>query len=244
MVSKFTFATSRDGIDGSFDEHIENSIRGYGDLWNDILKISEYYVEDDINVYDIGCSTGKLLRAMQVQHAPYAPRCNYIGIEIESDFFQDAAGEGATTGTSGHKKTQALINSQYLTFIEEDVKNTAFTNANLVTSVFSLQFMSQRDRLDTIRAIYKGLNPGGAFIFAEKTVSASSRIQAIRTFTYYDYKRQTFSYEDIMTKEQELRHMMKPNTHGELIEMVTEAGFKEVDSFWQNHGFTGYIALK
>ena len=47
-----------------------------------------------------------------------------------------------------------------------------------------------------------------------------------------------------MDKERTLRHMMKPNTRQELIDMVHDAGFKNVDSFWQNHAFTGFIAIK
>ena len=38
------------------------------------------------------------------------------------------------------------------------------------TSIFTLQFMPRKDRFDVIQNIYNGLNHGGAFIFAEKTV--------------------------------------------------------------------------
>ncbi len=53
-MTKFTFAQREEG----FDNHIEHSIRGYTNLWNDVLKYSEYFVEDHTNVVDIGCSTG------------------------------------------------------------------------------------------------------------------------------------------------------------------------------------------
>ena len=39
------------------------------------------------------------------------------------------------------------------------------------------------------------------------------------TFNYYDYKRKSFSTEDIMDKERTLRHMMKPNTWKEIEEV-------------------------
>jgi hypothetical protein len=47
-----------------------------------------------------------------------------------------------------------------------------------------------------------------------------------------------------MDKERQLRHMTKPSTRLELINMCKEAGFEAVDTFWQNHAFTGFIALK
>ena len=55
-MADFTFAHREEG----FDEHIEHSIRGYSHLLNDVVQYSRYFVEDDTNVVDIGCSTGKL----------------------------------------------------------------------------------------------------------------------------------------------------------------------------------------
>jgi len=104
--------------------------------------------------------------------------------------------------------------------------------------------MPRADRFETIKGIYNGLNKGGGFVFAEKTISPHTLIHDIRTFTYYDFKRINFDYDDIMTKEQELRHMQKPDTRDDLIQMCKDAGFQQVDSFWQNHSFTGFIAIK
>jgi tRNA (cmo5U34)-methyltransferase len=104
--------------------------------------------------------------------------------------------------------------------------------------------MSHKDRQEVIKNVYEGLNPGGAFVFAEKTMPENVRIHEIRTFTYYDFKRRTFTTDDIMDKERQLRHMTKPSTRHELVNMCHEAGFEAVDSFWQNHAFTGFIALK
>jgi hypothetical protein len=64
------------------------------------------------------------------------------------------------------------------------------------------------------------------------------------TFNFYDYKRKTFSTDDIMDKERTLRSMLKPNTWNEIADMMFEAGFEEVQPFWQNHMFIGAIAIK
>ena len=224
-MTKFTFATRDEG----FDNHINQSIRHYSDLWDDVLSMSQYFVEDYTNVVDIGCSTGKLLKAMIAQNT-FAPEASYIGVEVEPDFY-DILDEDERN----------ILNLHYE---KNDIRSFHFNNCSLVTSIFTLQFMPQRDRQDVINSIYEGLHRGGAFIFAEKTVSESARIHEIRTFTYYDFKRESFTTEDIMDKERTLRHMMKPNTRSELIDMVTNAGFEHVDSFWQNHAFTGFIAIK
>jgi len=225
MTNKFTFATSKEG----FDNHLDKSIRGYGNLWNDVLSLSKYFVEDFTEVVDLGCSTGKLLKAMIKQNEKYIPQARYTGIEIEEDFFKDYEKDMEEYGQ--------------LNYFKGDVREYDFSNCSLVTSIFTLQFMKPKDREETIKKIYNGLNTGGAFIFSEKTYSCNPKIQDMMTFMYYDYKRKNFTDTEILDKEVQLRHMMKPNTKTELYKMCEEAGF-ETHTFWQNYNFIGLIALK
>lgn len=224
-MTKFTFATSEEG----FDNHIESSVRGYTNLWNDVLSLSKYFVEDFTEVVDLGCSTGKLLKAMIKQNEKHIPQARYTGIEIEEDFFKDYDKDMDEYGQ--------------LNYFKGDVREYDFSNCSLVTSIFTLQFMKPKDRQETIERIYNGLNTGGAFIFSEKTYSCNPKVQDMMTFMFYDYKRKNFTDKEILDKEVQLRHMMKPNTKTELYKMCTDAGF-EVHTFWQNFNFIGIIALK
>ena len=81
----FTFAHREEG----FDEHIENSIRGYSNLLDDVISLSRYFVEDDTNVVDIGCSTGKLTKAMIEYNIDHCKNANWIGVEIADGFVDD-----------------------------------------------------------------------------------------------------------------------------------------------------------
>jgi tRNA (cmo5U34)-methyltransferase len=225
-MPKFTFASDEEG----FDEHIQLSIRGYSDLWGDILKLSEYFVEDETTVVDIGCSTGKLLKAMQMQNNDYAPGCIYKGIEVEEDFFPE------------------LVDENNLQFSKMDVRgfewNSAARNCSLVTSIFTLQFITKRDRSKIISRIYDALIVGGGFIFAEKILSADAQLEEMMTFCHYDWKRKNFSEKEILEKENQLRHMMKLLTYDQMTSLVKEAGFIDVQPFWQNFNFVACIALK
>jgi tRNA (cmo5U34)-methyltransferase len=224
-MTKFTFATSKEG----FDNHIEKSVRGYTNLWNDVLSISKYFVEDHTNVVDVGCSTGKLLKAMMEQNKQHIPNANYIGVEIEEDFFTNYE--------------QDEKNYQNLKYVKGDIRKFNFNNCSLVTSIFTLQFMPPKDRTNIISKIYDGLNHGGAFVFSEKTFSCDPQIQDMMTFMFYDYKRQFFTEKEILDKEVQLRHMMKPNTKTEIFDMCHKAGFT-THVFWQNFNFVGIVALK
>ena len=227
----FTFAHREEG----FDEHIDKSIRGYQDLLSDIVSLSRYFVEKETNVYDIGCSTGKLTEAMLKKNQDIED-VHYYGIEVADGFVGDM------------KSREIKLNSDYswnkIKFLHEDVRDSMISNASLITSVFTLQFMSMRDRLPMIKKVYNGLNEGGAFIFAEKTICENAKFQEMITFNFYDYKRKFFDTKDIMDKEQTLRNIMKPNTWKQTEKYIYDAGFKDVQPFWRNHMFVGAIAVK
>jgi tRNA (cmo5U34)-methyltransferase len=227
-MADFTFAHRDEG----FDNHIDKSIRHYSTLHDDIVKMSQYFVEDHTHVYDLGCSTGKTLGAMIDQNRTFAPDAHYVGIECAAGFYEDM------------QKRMMEYETDDLELQSEDIRNADMYNASLITSIFTLQFMPRADRQETLNQVYEALNPGGAFIFGEKTYSCSSKVQDMLTFMYYDFKRESFEAEDIMDKEQTLRHMLKPNTWSELNEMLEIAGFESVQTFWQNHLFVGAIAIK
>ena len=193
-------------------------------------QFSEYFVEDGSRVVDIGCSTGKLLKAMKLQNDRFAPSCIYHGIEIEEEFYSD------------------LQNESNLIFEKTDIRDFDWTtvseSCSLVVSMFTLQFIPKRDRQVILCRIFQALNKGGAFVFSEKVLSQDAQTEEMMTFCYYDWKREHFSAQQILEKEEKLRHMLKPLTISQMVTMVKEAGFESVQPFWQNFNFVGVLAIK
>ena len=230
-MTDFTFAHRQEG----FDEHIDWSIRGYSDLLDDVINLSRYFVEDNTKVVDIGCSTGKLTKRI-MEYNVICSSANYVGVEVAEGFFDNM------------DKRKVELNKKFpntsLEFINDDILNYEFENCSLVTSLFTLQFMPYSCREVVVQNIYDGLNEGGAFIFAEKIDTTHSRLENMLRTIYYDFKNKKFSYEDIMTKEKTLQNMLKPNSWNEIENILDGAGFKAVQSFWQNHLFIGAIAIK
>jgi tRNA (cmo5U34)-methyltransferase len=229
-MADFTFAHREEG----FDNHIEQSIRGYSHLLEDVISLSRYFIEDDTNVVDIGCSTGKMTKALIDYNKDHSVCASYVGLEIAEGFRDDL------------KKRKNELNEYYefVEFKDIDARKYEYENSSLITSIFTLQFMPKSDREELITKIYNGLKRGGAYIFAEKTICESALVQDMITFNYYNYKRESFTTEDIMDKERTLRHMMKPNTWKEIEKMVLDAGFNVVQPFWRNHAFVGALAVK
>ena len=231
-MADFTFAHRQEG----FDEHIDWSIRGYSNLLDDVINLSRYFVENNTKVVDIGCSTGKLTKRVMEHNNDVCPSANYVGVEVAKGFFDNMD----KRKTELNKKFPKLS----LEFIKDDIRNYKFENCSLVTSLFTLQFMPYSSRETVIQNIYDGLNEGGAFIFAEKIDTTHSRLENMLRTIYYDFKNQKFSYDDIMTKEKTLQNMLKPNSWIEIENMLDSAGFKAIQSFWQNHLFIGAMAIK
>jgi tRNA (cmo5U34)-methyltransferase len=230
-MADFTFAHRQEG----FDKHIQQSIRGYDNLMEDVVSLSRYFVEDDTNIVDIGCSSGKNTKAMMEYNSDHSPTAQYFGVEVADGFVQDLKDRRLELNTAGFNNVE---------FVMKDIRKFQFSNCNLVTSIFTLQFMPKKDRKKVVQNIYHGLNEGGALIFAEKTICESALVQDMITFNYYDYKRKSFDTEDIMDKEKTLRNIMKPLTWKDLELMVSFAGFKTVQPFWRNHSFVGALAIK
>ena len=84
-MADFTFAHREEG----FDKHIEQSIRGYSDLIQDVISLSRYFIEDNTNVVDIGCSTGKMTKALIDYNLDHCTNTKYIGLEIAEGFQGD-----------------------------------------------------------------------------------------------------------------------------------------------------------
>ena len=170
----FTFAQREEG----FDDHIEHSIRGYTNLLDDIISLSRNFVEDETNVVDIGCSTGKLTEAFVKGNQSFCKYANYVGIELAPSFFTEL--------DARHERMKNEYYWANVNFEKKDVRGYKFENCSLVTSIFTLQFMPRKDRFNVLQNIYNGLNHGGAFIFAEKTVCDDSRLQEMITFMHGD----------------------------------------------------------
>ena len=220
--TKFSFSNFSE----SFDEHIDKSIRGYSDLRNDVVSISQYFVEDKTTIIDLGCSQGSLIAKIKGVNE-HAPDSSYLGVEINESFCK-------------HWKPQ-----KNLDYLVEDITTMNMPpNLSLAMSLFTMQFIPERKRVELIDKIFYNLNCGGAFIFSEKVLCESSKLQNMFDFIYYDYKKRHFSEKEILDKENQLRPLMKLNTERELIGLVQNAGFKSVQCFWRNYNFVAFVAIK
>jgi tRNA (cmo5U34)-methyltransferase len=223
----FSFSRFADG----FDEHIRKSIRGYGHLLSDCVTLSEYFIENDTTIFDIGCSTGGFLCEIWNRNHSRCPGASYVGIDIEPNF-----------GSYWQRNGAENVNLQVA-----DVRSFPIPQrCSFVTSIFSLQFISEWDRQKIVDQLYRSLMPGGALIVAEKTLSRCAKLNEMLSSVHYDFKRRSFSEAEIREKARSLRSIMKLWTEDQILQSLIAAGFHpaNVQSFWRNHAFAAFIALR
>lgn len=218
-MSKFSFDTIKD-----FDKHIDKSIPSYSTLLNIIENISSYFIRDYYNVYDLGCSTGTLIKRLYDKDNTKA---NFIGYDISNNLLPELEGDR-------------------IYFYNRDITKSDLnlSRASLIYSIFTLQFIDYNRRLKILENIYNSLEKGGAFIITEKIFLEDSRLQDIFTFSLYDYKINSFSAVEILDKQRDLRKIMFPISEEENISLFKKAGFKTIESFFQSLNFKGWILLK
>lgn len=213
-----------------FDAHVRKSVPLYDNFHNTIGDLSEWFIEEDTNVYDIGTSTGEGLNNLISHHKN--KHINYIGIDNSEDMI---------------KKAKENLSNKNITLINGDITNPDIEihNASFITSILTLQFIPQRKRKQVIEKAFQGLNKGGALVIVEKVIGNNARFDEMFIELYHDFKLSNkLSEQEIFAKSRAIRGVMTPNTVQENINILQDVGFKDVDIFFKWCNFVGFIAIK
>jgi tRNA (cmo5U34)-methyltransferase len=215
-MKKFSFETI-----SNFDNHISGSIYGYDLLHQLIVNISSFFIKEMTVVTDLGCTSGKLAKA----------------IAERNDCF-----------VIGYDKTDAnfIIVDERVRLIKCDITQDDFqiSQTNLITCVFTLQFLSIADRRKVLQKIYDSLDINGAAIICEKEISKDGSCQEVFTFANYENKRNNFSTDEILNKEKDLRKIMNCLDAETNVALFREAGFEVIEVFFKSLNFKGYLCRK
>ena len=127
-----------------------------------------------------------------------------------------------------------------------DLRDTFPTGSyDVIQSILSIMFIPIQYRQSIIQSIYDNLNPGGCFLFVEKVLGNSAKIDDLMVDKYYDMKRKNgYTEEQILRKKLSLEGVQVPVTSNWNVDLLHQAGFRCVDTYWRYLNFVGYIAIK
>ena len=217
-----------------FESHVSKSVPIYNRGHELIIKLSDFFIKNDSLVYDIGCSTCKLLIDL-IKHNKNKDRSKFIGLDLENDMIKFA---------KENQKKNKIGNSK-LKFFNEDAVTFEYQKNDFIISYFTIQFIHPKHRQGLINKIYESLEWGGAFLFFEKVRYSDARFQDIFTTLYNDYKLEMgYSHEEILNKTRSLKGVMEPfSTNGNL-DMLKRAGFQDITTIVKDICFQGFLAIK
>lgn len=219
------------GIAEKFELHAEHSIPGYVLGHEIIVEFLSRRMGHQFRVYDLGCSTGTLLRSLLERTRDYVGNSELIGIDCEKSMISLA-------------KSRCGPKDDSLHYVVDDVLGFKFLPANAVVSYFTLQFIPPESKSTLLKAIRQSLKRDGVFIVFEKTLPERIDVSDVLKMCYDNFKRgQGFTEEQIKAKEQGIKDIMYTVSSDTFEEMLLSAGFSEIHLVARNLFFSGWIAF-
>lgn len=232
-ISMLSGQWSFDGIEDEFDAHAVKSIPFYQESHAMTVRLAEYFITSGSIVLDIGCSTGTLLKSLYQGHDGAQLNLKLLGVDPVASMVQKAEGNLKSIGVAEFE-----INlGSFLDFKYEGI--------DLITSLYTFQFLHPSIRHQAIKQAYDALKIGGALICFEKVKADQAIFNEMFLEQYSDFKsRSGYSEEEKAQKTRSLRGVMRPFTENQNIQMLTSGGFSDVSRVFKWLCFEGYLAIK
>jgi len=231
IIAKNASWTFDKNVPKNFSKHIKNSVPHYNEGHEICLQLSDFFLKEKSNCYDLGCSTGTLLNKLSNRNDK---RINFFGIDSVKKMIIQAK-----------KENKIKKNTNKITHINGDFLKTKFKKSDLVISYYTIQFIHPKFRQEILNKIFKTLNWGGAFIMFEKIRASDARFQDIFSIIYNDFKlKNNFSPTEIIYKTKSLKGVMEPFSDFGNLSLIKRAGFKDVIPVFQWLCFKGYLCIK
>jgi len=218
-----------------FENMLQRSIPQYEVMRSAVVNLAHDIItskpkKETFQVLDLGCSDGLMLDGLVKK---FNGTGYFYGVDVSEPMLE--------------KAKSRFMNNTNVTIWNRDLRN-AFPNGHydIVTSVLTLQFIPIEYRQEIIQTVYNNLSDvNGAFIVVEKILGNTAQLNSLFVQNYYRAKELNgYSKEQIERKRLSLEGVLVPVTNDWNIELLRQAGFRQIDVFWRWMNFVGYIAIK
>ena len=128
-----------------FETHIAKSVPLYNEVHDLIFKTSDFFLRDKSRLYDIGCSTGNLISKIYTKSNK--KNLEIIGIDVEKKMIDFAK--------RNFLKTKKKNSSNKVKFQNKDISNFKMKKCDMITSLYTIQFIHSSKRQEIFNKIYK-----------------------------------------------------------------------------------------
>ena len=210
-----------------FDAHIRRSIPLYDVIHDLVVALSDEWIKTGSTICDVGTSTGEAICRLSKAYGDRKIR--FCGIDSSEALLLKA-----------RQRTERINGVELLC---APIQARPLPRCDLITCLFTLQFIGVDERLPILAKMRRALNPGGALLLAEKTKAQDMAVeQSFRRCLEQFKLSQGFSVVEIEAKRLSLSGVMFPITINENLELLSMAGFRKAHVFAQWCDFVGIVA--
>ncbi len=215
-----------------FDDMLDRSVPFYKQVIEMVAEILGRSLRADDTVYDLGCSTGTTLMALAKKLE--SKNLKFIGIDSSKAMLDKAL-----------RKAEMFSMADRIDFIEIDITQAELSRAGGIILNYTLQFIKPSIRLEFLKNIHNGLRNNGILILSEKVICQDKELDQQFLDSYHRYKkRRGYSELEIANKREALENVLVPLTIQENYDLLVQAGFTRVETFFQWFNFVSFVACK
>ena len=228
-AEKFEF---NDRVADVFDDMLDRSVPFYKQVIDMTAEILGRSLQAGDTVYDLGCSTGTTLIALARKLE--SKNLKFIGIDNSKAMLDKAI-----------RKAEMYSMADRIDFIEMDIIRAEFSGAGGIILNYTLQFINPSIRAEFLKNIYNGLHDKGTLVLSEKIICRDKELDQQFMDLYHRYKkRRGYSELEISNKREALEDVLVPLTIHENSDLLVQAGFTSVETFFQWFNFVSFVANK
>ena len=226
-------------VDFVFDENVANvfsdmirrSVPGYESIITMLGVFAEQYVQENSNVYDLGCSLGAATLSMRSRLLH--KNCNMFAID-NSEAMADRC-----------RQNIGLQEGPVVDVSCDDIRQTNIESASLAVLNFTLQFLPVEDRESLLANIANNMLPGGALVLSEKITFEDKNECVLNEELHLAFKKANgYSELEIAQKRSAIENVLIPETLNTHLNRLKAAGFSETQVWFQCFNFVSIVAVK
>ena len=231
-IEKLGDFTFDEAVAEVFPDMIQRSVPGYSNIITAIGMLAQRFVTDNSNIYDLGCSRGAGI--LSIRRNIQGKQAQIIGVDNSPAMVERCR----THINAYHSDVPVEV-------LCDDIRQVEIENASMVVLNFTLQFLPRADRLSLLKKIHQGLNPNGILVLSEKFTFENETMNELLIDLHHTFKRANgYSELEVSQKRTALENVMLTDSIETHKQRLQEAGFSQIELWFQCFNFGSMIAVK
>ncbi len=213
-----------------FSDMIERSVPGYALMLQMLGLLAGEHLAQGGRCYDLGCSQGAA--SVTIARTPGCESLEIVAVDNAPAMVERL-----------RQRLEQELPDARIHPLCADIRDTPIRDASLVVLNLTLQFIPREQRPGLLTRIREGMVPGGLLFLSEKLRFDDPGEQARMQGLLESFKRaRGYSAMEIAQKRTALEQVLLPDTEGQHLARLSQAGFREVRTVLRCLNFASFVA--